>query len=81
MNAELLIFKATLAENKNKLQNLKLKATGAQSLIRQLLAPYGDLLKVDEEKLTVYTNELCEYLKEMKRLQSQITEMESDLNG
>ncbi len=81
MNQEIMIMKGQLADFKKRYQELKLKAVGAQSLVRQLIPPYGDLIKVDEEKLMVYAKELSQIIKEMKELNQKITEMELELHG
>lgn len=81
MNTEIMILKGQLADDKKRFNDLKIKALGTQSIVRQLIPPYGDLLKIDEEKFLVYSKELFETIKEMKELHVKITEMERDLNG
>lgn len=79
MNPERLQLKGMLAEAKKNLRSLDTEASGLVILIRTLLNPYENILKLDTEKTFVLTKRLNEIKSEMKNIDCKIKDLESEL--
>ena len=81
MRNEILILKAQIAEDKEKLKVLLYKADNALIAIRQTLNPYhgGDLTIIDSEKALITTIEFHNLVTEARYLKDKIQRMERDL--
>lgn len=78
MNPERLQLKGMLAEAKKKYRILDTEASGLILIIRTLLNPYEDILKLDTDKALVSISRLNEVRKEMLTLNSKIKLLESE---
>lgn len=79
MNPERLQLKGMLAESKKSLRTLDTEASGLVILIRSLLNPYEDILKLDTNKAFVSMQRLNAIQNEMKNLEIKIKNLESEL--
>ena len=80
MNPERLQLKGLLAENKKKFRTLDTESSGLILIIRSLLNPYEDVLKLDMEKISVSVNRLCEVQNEMKETAEKIKKLEAEFD-
>lgn len=79
VNPERLQLKGLLVESKKKYRALDTESSGLVLLIRSLLSPYEEILKLDMEKITVSTKRLSSIQNEMKELSEKIKNLESEL--
>ena len=79
MNPERLQLKVMLAESKKTYRQLDTEASGLIILIRSLLNPYEEILKLGTEKALVSLKRLDEITKEMKTLSEKIKKLEGDI--
>lgn len=79
MNPERLQMKGMLAEAKKNCRTLDTEASGLVILIRSLLNPYEEILKLDMDKVLVSTKRLKEVTKEMKVFSERIKQLENEL--
>lgn len=79
MNLERLQLKGMLAEAKKSLRSLDTEASGLVILIRTLLNPYENILKLDTEKALVTIKRLNEIKSEMKNIDCKVKDLESEL--
>lgn len=79
MNPERLQLKGMLAEAKKNFRTLDTEASGLVILIRSLLNPYENILKLDTEKALVSINRLNDIQAEMKTLKVKISNLEEEL--
>ena len=79
MNPERLQLKGMLAEAKKNFRTLDTEASGLVILIRSLLNPYENILKLDTEKVLVSINRLNDIQAEMKTLKVKISNLEEEL--
>lgn len=80
MNPERLQLKGMLAEAKKSYRQLDTEASGLIILIRSLLNPYEEILKLDTEKALVSLQRLNEITKEMKTLSEKIKNLEGEID-
>ncbi|MBP3847440.1 hypothetical protein J6I39_06790 [bacterium] len=80
MNPERLQLKGLLAENKKKFRTLDTESSGLILIIRSLLNPYEDVLKLDMEKISVSVNRLYEVQNEMKETAEKIKKLEAEFD-
>lgn len=78
MNPEKLQLKGMLAEAKKQLRNLDTEASGLIILIRSLLNPYEEIVKVDTEKALVSLSRLNKIVSEMKTLKEKTDKLEQE---
>lgn len=78
MNIEKLQLKGMLAEAKKEFRMLDTEASGLIILIRSLLNPYEEILKLDIDKVSVSIKRLNEITKKMKSLKEKILNLESE---
>jgi hypothetical protein len=79
MNVERMQLKGMLAEAKKKFRTLDTEASGLIILIRSLLNPYEEILKLDMAKVVVLTKRLSKTAEEMKELQEKTSKLEAEL--
>ena len=79
MNPERLQLKGMLAESKKIFRILDTEASGLIILIRSLLNPYEEILKLHTDKALVSVKRLQEVTTEMKVLNEKIKHLESEL--
>lgn len=79
MNLERLQLKGLLAESKKKFRALDTECSGLVLLLRSLLNPYEEVLKLDTEKISVSVKRLVKAQEEMKELSEKIKKLESEL--
>lgn len=79
MNPERLQLKGLLAESKKRYRTLDTESSGLVILIRSLLSPYEEILKLDTEKVLVSVQRLSAIQNEMKELSQKIKNLESEL--
>lgn len=79
MNPERLQLKGMLAEAKKSYRQLDTEASGLIILIRSLLNPYEEILKLDTEKALISLKRLDTITKEMKTLSEKIKNLEGEL--
>lgn len=78
MNPEKLQLKGMLAEAKKQLRNLDTEASGLIILIRSLLNPYEEIVKLDTEKILVSLSRFNKIVSEMKTLKEKIDKLEQE---
>ena len=78
MNPERLQLKGLLAENKKKFRTLDTESSGLILIVRSLLNPYEEILKLDMEKISVSVNRLYEVQNEMKETAEKIKKLEAE---
>lgn len=78
MNPERLQLKGMLAESKKRYRTLDTESSGLVILIRSLLNPYEEILKLDTEKALVSIQRLNTIQDEMKDLAAKIKKLESE---
>ena len=79
MNPERLQLKGMLAESKKSFRTLDTEASGLVILIRALLNPYEDILKLDVDKALVSLKRLNDVKAEMQSLETKIKKLEAEL--
>lgn len=79
MNPERLQLKGMLAECKKNFRTLDTEASGQRILIRSILNPYEDILKIDTDKALVSMKRLHLIRIEMKKLADKIKNLEAEL--
>ena len=79
MNLERLQLKGLLVESKKKFRALDTECSGLVLLLRSLLNPYEEVLKLDTEKISVSVKRLANAQEEMKELSEKIKKLESEL--
>lgn len=79
MNVERMQLKGMLAEAKKKFRTMDTEASGLIILIRSLLNPYEEILKLDMPKVVVLTERLSKTVEEMKILSEKIQKLEAEL--
>jgi hypothetical protein len=72
-------LKGMLAEAKKKFRTMDTEASGLIILIRSLLNPYEEILKLDMPKVVVLTERLSKTVEEMKILSEKIQKLEAEL--
>lgn len=80
MNPERLQLKGLLAENKKKYRTFDTESSGLIILIRSLLNPYEEILKLDMSKILVAVNRLAEVQKQMKETSEKIKNLEAEFD-
>lgn len=78
MNPEKLQLKGLLAENKKKFRTYDTECSGLVILIRSLLNPYEEILKLDMDKILVTVQRLAEVQKQMKDTSDKIKKLEAE---
>ena len=78
MNLERLQLKGMLAESKKKYRALDTECSGLVLLLRSLLNPYEEVLKLDTEKISVSVERLTNAQNEMRELSEKIKKLESE---
>lgn len=79
MNVERMQLKGMLADTKKRFRTLDTEASGLIILIRSLLTPYEEIVKLDMPKIVVLTERLNKTFEEMKILQEKISKLEAEL--
>lgn len=79
MNVERMQLKGMLADAKKRFRTLDTEASGLIILIRSLLTPYEEIVKLDMPKIVVLTERLNKTFEEMKTLQEKISKLEAEL--
>ena len=79
MNPERCQLKGMLVEAKKKFRALDTESSGLVLLLRALLNPYEEILKLETEKILVTTQRLNSIQAEMKELAEKIQKLESEL--
>ncbi len=79
MNLERLQLKGMLAESKKKFRALDTECSGLVLLLRSLLNPYEEVLKLDTEKISVSVERLSNAQNEMRELSEKIKKLECEL--
>jgi len=78
VNTERLQLKGMLAEARKNFRTLDAEASGLIILIRTLLNPYEEIIKLDTEKAITSITRLNEITKELKTLSEKIKKLESE---
>ena len=78
MNIEKMQIKGQLAEAKKKFKTLDTEASGLIILIRSLLNPYEDIVKLEVDKAAHSMARLNSIVLEMQALKDKIQRMEQD---
>ena len=78
MNPEKLQLKGMLVEAKKQFRTLDTESSGLVLLIRSLLNPYEDILKLETEKILISVQRLNNIQTEMKQLAEKIKNLESE---
>ena len=80
MNLEKTLLRGKLAERKQRLQELRIKADGLIVSLRLILDPYADLLELENLEAGLgQMEELVELWREAVKLSEEIKKMEKDL--
>ena len=80
MNPERLQLKGMLAESKKQLGELRTQASGYVLIIRSLLNPYEDVLKLDTEKALSSMKLLYDVQAELKEVSQKVKNLEAELD-
>ena len=80
MNPERLQLKGMLAESKKQLGELRTQASGYVLIIRALLNPYEDVLKLDTEKALSSMKLLYDVQAELKEVSQKVKNLEAELD-
>ena len=80
MNPERLQLKGMLAESKKRFRTLDTEASWLILIIRSLLNPYEDVIKIDTEKALVSMQRLNTIQTELKNLEVKIRNLEAELD-
>lgn len=78
MNPEKLQLKGLLVESKKQYQTLDMESSGLVILIRALLNPYEETLKLETEKIIVAVERLHSIQNKMKALKEKIDKLEGE---
>lgn len=78
MNPEKLQLKGLLVENKKKFRTYDTECSGLVILIRSLLNPYEEILKLDMDKILITVQRLAEVQKQMKDTSDKIKKLEAE---
>ncbi len=79
MNPEKLQLKGMLVEAKKQFRTLDTESSGLVLLIRSLLNPYEEILKLETEKVLVSVQRLNSNQVKMKELSEKIKNLEDEL--
>ena len=78
MNPERLQLKGMLVEAKKTYRTLDMGASGLILILRSLLNPYEEIVKIDTEKCLVHIQRLHEITQAMKEFKEKIKNLEAE---
>jgi hypothetical protein len=81
MNQERAALRGHIAVMERELRDLKLKAEGMRTLLRESVAAYRAVDELDDEKIRIYAGQLAETIQLIATAKTQLAMMESELNG